>query len=306
MHTQNRAVVLAVAGVTLAASLQAQSFDILFRVTGVKGSCQVKKPDAAAFEPVTKGKAYPFGTTVRTGKDGEAFLLLSPDDSLRLSSLTEVTVTEPAGTAGNSNRVVRMAVGKLDVSVRDSLPEKALIVETAVASCDAFAGRSSVDLQRNRKPARGQLDQRLLVRTDNGAVRVAGPQFTVPRMKSGSALRIDSSADGAVTMLVNESNDYKVEIDNGTDTPVPMDTTTRSAVRICREPAPVGKKLVVSVLETTPDGKGKSNFAFVVGEPTLTSNVGLPEEHSATGTVSAAAAPATAGTNAAAKVESLF
>ena len=176
MHPLNRAARLAVLGVlALATSLQAQSFDVLFRVAGVKGVCQVKKPGANAFEPVLNGKAYPFGTFIRTGKDGEAFILLSPDDSLRMSSSCELSVSEPEGAPAGSNRVVRLAEGKLDVSVRDGLADKALLVETTVAACDSFVGRSTVELRKTRKPAKDKLDLLLLAHTDNGAIHVFGP-----------------------------------------------------------------------------------------------------------------------------------
>jgi hypothetical protein len=312
MHTRNHAARLAVVGVlALATSLQAQSFDVLFRVAGVKGDCQIRKPGANTFEPVMNGKAYPFGTSVRTGKNGEAFILLSPDDSLRMSSSCELSVSEPEGAPAGSNRIVRLAEGKLDVSVRDGLADQALVVETTVAACDSFVGRSTVELRKTRKPAKDKLDLRLLVHTDNGAIRISGPQFAVPKMKSGSTVRIESSTDRSMTRIINESNDYPVNIDNGTDTPVVMDTTTHSTIRICREQAPVGGKLVVSVLEIAPDGTGKGNsFAFVVGEPLLTVN-GLPTpagEHGATGDVTTATAPAATGpaTNAPPKEESLF
>jgi len=298
MRTLQPAVGLAAAGMLmLTTSLPAQPFDVLFRVTHVKGVCQVRKPDASAFEPVVNGKAYPFGTVVRTGKDGEASLALSAEDILRAAPLTEVCVTEPAGSSPCSNRVVRLAQGRLDVAVHEGLAEKALTIETEVASCDALSGRSSVEMNRTAKPSRERLDLRLLVRTDSGNLRVSGPQFQVPKMKAGSAVRIESSADRSVTRIVNEANDFKVDIDNGTDTPVSLETSPRGAVRICRQHAPVGGKLVVSVLETASDGKGKGNFAFVLGEPLLVTAGALPspaaDEHSATGGVSAASAPAT-------------
>ena len=311
MDTRSQAARLIVAGVLLVTSLQAQSFDILFRVSNIKGTCQVKKPGATTFEPAINGKAYPFGTTVRTGKDGESFVLLSGDDSLRMAAQTELSVVEPEGAPAYSNRVINLTEGKIDLAVHDGLAEKALVVETAVASCDSLVGRSSLELQKNAKPTKDKLDLRRLVHTDNGAVRVIGPQFSIPKMRSGSAARIESSLDRSITRITNESNDYTVSIDNGTDSPVPLETTTLSTVRIYREQAAVGGKLVVSVLETAPDGKGKGNFAFVLGEPSLTaSGMPTPSDASATGSVAAATAPATAAaaasTNAPSKEESLF
>ena len=310
MHTRNQAVRLVVVGVLAwATSLQAQSFDVLFRVSGIKGTCQVKQPGASVFIPATTGKAYPFGTTVRTGKDGEAFVLLSAEDALHMSPLCELTVTEPEGAPVYSNRTIRLEEGKIDVSVRDGLAEKALVVETGVASGDSFVGRCSIDLQKNKKPVKDKLDLRLLVHTDNGAIRITGPQFSIPKMRSGSAARIESSADRSITRIINESNDYTVNIDNGTDAPVVMETTTLSTVRIYREHAAVGGKLVVSVLETAPNGTGKGNFAYVLGEPALTTS-GLPAmSENSTGSVATATAPAATTaptTNAPPKEESLF
>jgi hypothetical protein len=290
--------------------LPAQSFDNLFRVTGCKGDCQVKKPGGTAFEPVFTGKAYPFGTIVRTGLAGELFVLLSPGDSLRVLAQSELTVWEPEGTIANSNRIVRLDAGKVEIIAREGLAEKSLTVETALASVDSFVGRSTMELTKAKKPARNQLDlcQRIHTESD-GSLRVRGPQFSIPKMKSGSSVRIESSLDRMITRITNEANDYLLNIENGTDAPVALETTTHSTVRICREQAPIGGKLVVSVLETAPDGKGKGNFAFVLGEPSLTSS-GLPliDEHALTGGVTTATATVGGTTNAPAtqKDETLF
>ena len=309
MYTLNHAVRLGVVGVlALAASLQAQSFDIMFRVSSLKGTCQVKTPGRANFEAALNGKAYPFGTIIRTGEDGSGYIVLSQDDTLRMSSLCEVAVSGSEDSPVGPKRVVRLEAGRLEIAVREGLAEKALIVETGVASCDGFAGHSSLELQKNQKSAKDKLDLRLLARTDNGVLHVYGPQFNIPKLRSGAALRIESSTDRSITRLINEAGDYKVEIDNGTDTPDTLDSTARSTVRISREQAAVGGKLAVFVLETVPDGKGRE-LRFVLGEPSLTAS-GLPataEEHSNTGGVVTATSPTVSGatTNAPSKEESL-
>jgi hypothetical protein len=309
MHARSRTVAsLAVLGfLTLATSMPAQSFDYLFRVTGCKGDCQVKKPGAAAFEPVFNGKAYPFGTIVRTGRNGELFVVFSQEDSLRLYPQSELSVWEPEGTSGNSNRVVRLANGKIEIVVREGLAEQSLVVETPIAACDSFAGRSAMELTKSKKPTRNRLDLSQLIHTETGALRVRGPQFSIPKMKSGSTARLESSLDRTITRITNESNDYLVNIENGTDAPVALETTTHSTVRICREQAPVGGKLVVSVLETAPDGKGKGNFAFVLGEPLLTA-AGLPalDDRSLTGGVTTATAGLTNAPTVQKDAEALF
>ena len=298
------AVGLAVANVaTQACALPAQPFDVLFRVTEIRGTCQVQKPDAAAFEPAVNGKAYPFGTRVRTGSDSKAVILLSPQDGLQMQSLCSLTVRQPAD--AETNRLVQVDSGKVVLSVRAGLPEKALTVETAVAACDSFVGRGEVQLIREKDALR------MDVSTGNGALRVVGPQFTIPKMKGGGAARIVSSLDRSITRIVNAGSEYKVDIDNGTDAPITLDSSTKGTIRIWREHAPVGKKLVVSVFASSPDGKGKENFAYVLGEPMLTAS-GLPiaaDESSGTGGVSRVGTPAgtsVSQTNTVKGVESLF
>jgi hypothetical protein len=312
MYMQSRmTATLAVLGLlALAPSLPAQSFDDLFRVTGCRGNCLVKKPGSAAFEPVFNGKAYPFGTTVRTGDDSELFVVLSTEDTVRLLPNSELSVWEPAGSAGNSNRVVRFQAGKIELATREGLAQQSLVVETELASCDSFTGRSAMEVQKKtaKKPVATQLDLSQKIATENGALRVRGPQFTIPKLKSGSSVRLDASRDRAITRITNESNDYLVNIENGTDTPVSLETTTHSTVRICREHAPVGGKLVVSVLETAPDGKGKGNFAFVLGQQPSPDASALPilDDRALTGGVVSASAPTNNATSVQQEANNLF
>lgn len=304
MLNLNRAArLVAIGAVVWATTLPAQTFDPLFRVANVKGVCQVKKPGATVFEPVVNGKAYPCGTSVRTAKAGQAVILLSTDDAVQMQPFTDVTVLAPDGTDGG--RLVRFDAGRLQTALREGLPEKAVVIETPVAVCDSIASRSDIVFSREKDGL--HLD----VSTGSGGIRIIGPQFAVPRLKAGTSVKVISTEDRSLTRITNTGGDYKFELDNGTDTPVSIDTTTRSTVRIWREHAAVGGKLVVSVFAAGPDGKGRENFAYVVGEPLIASS-GLPvtEEHLPTNGVSAASATSAGGatTNAAAtkKEKSLF
>ena len=290
MRIANRAVgLVVVSAVALATTLPAQIFDPLFRVTGVKGICQVRKPEAAAFAPVVLGKAYPFGTVVRTEKNGEAVINLSTGDAFRMQASTEVIVRVSPGS--DSNRLVQLESGKIQSDVHENLPEDAVVVETAVGACDAFTGRSDIQMSRDKNGLR------LEVTTGSGSARVRGPQFAVPKLKAGCSIRITSSEDRSLTRLVNTGGDYKMNLDNGTDTPVLMDTSTKSTIKIVREHAPMGGKLAVSVFAEGPDGKGRESFAYVVGEPNLTAGglPVLPEDHSPSGGVATATSPEIGG-----------
>jgi len=287
-HLNCAARLAAIGAVVWATTLPAQSFDPLFRVSNIKGACQVKRPEATAFEPAENGKAYPFGTAVRTTRDSQALILLSADDTVQMQALSDVTVLAPAGT--DAGRVVRLDGGKLQTFIREGLPEKAVVIETPVAVCDTIVNRSDIVLGREKDGL--HLD----VATSSGGVRIGGPQFSVPHLKAGTSVRIISTEDRSLTRITNTSGDYKIELDNGTETPVALGTTTHSTVRIWREHAAVGGKLVVSVFAAGPDGKGRANFAYVVGEPSIASS-GLPstEEHAPTGGVTTASAPLATG-----------
>ena len=280
-----------------ASGLRAQIFDPLFRVTNVKGVCQIKRPGAAAYEAVINDKAYPFGTAIRTAKDAEAVIMLSDNNAAKVYAESDVVVLLPEDAA--TNRVLRLDSGKIQTSIMDGLPEKAVAIETAAAACDSLNGRSEVSFRRDKD------GMRMEATVINGGMRVFGPQFAVPRIKAGGALAIFSSADRSITRLMNLSGDCKIELDNGTETPVVTDATAKSTVRIWREHAPVGGRLVVSVFAAGPDGRGKECFAYAVGRPTVSSS-GMPAEPvSATGGVEVATAPA--ATNAGPRtVESLF
>ena len=302
MRTLHEAAGWAATGaVALVTALSAQTFDPLFRVTNVKGVCEVRRPDDAAFAPAVNGKAYPLGTAVRTGKEGgEAVVRLSADDGLRLQAQTEVAVL--AQEDAPTNRLVRLAAGKIQTAMRDGLPERAVVVETAVAACDALAGRSDIAFARNQE---GLLMEVVI---GSGSLRLTGPQFAVPRLKAGCAVRVLSAEDRSLTRLTDTACDYQIALENGTDTPVLLDATAKSTVRIWREHAPVGGRLVVSVFAAGPDGKNGQNFAYTVGRSLFVASEipATPEEHGATGGVAAATAPASRTNTPAAKDDGLW
>ena len=289
MRTFPRAAGWIAAAAALAGTAPAQQpvFDPLFRVTNVNGACEVRKPDATVFEPVVPNKAYPFGTVVRTGqKDSEAVVRLNLQDGLRLQAQTEVTVLAPE--ASPADRVVRLANGRVRTSVREGVPEKAVTIETAVASLDALTGHSLLACSRDASGV--ALD----VTVEDGGLRVTGPQFAVPKIKAGCSLRVLTAEDRSLSRLTDVAGDYTIQLENGTETPVNFEATTRSTVRIWREHAPVGGRLVVSVFAAGPDGKNGQNFAYTVGRSLFVASEmpASPADTGATGAVATAAASA--------------
>ena len=247
--------------------------DELFQLTGCKGICQVRKPGDIEFQTAVKGKAYPFGTSVRTQKDGMATIQLSADDTLTLDSGTEIVpLLEKEG--GEARRVVELDAGKLTVFTT-SEGAAGLSVKTPVADCTEMHGRSDIALA---APSQ-KLDAYILSAqaASGGSVTISGPQFKVPGLKAGYSVKIATASDRSLTRILNTLGDYPVLIDNGGAEPVSISTSTKSTIRIWREKAPIGGREIVSVFATGPDGKGRERFAFAVGQPLVAAAVNAQE-----------------------------
>jgi hypothetical protein len=243
-------------------------FDPLFRLTNIKGTCLVRAPGATAFVPAVNRKAYPYGTAVQVAQASEAVVLFSPDNSIMMFGPAEASVEVQSDNA--EGRTLRLTSGEARTFIDEGLPEKAITVETPVATCDAFSGRSTIKLSRDA-------DTTLVLQVEaaSGNTRVTGPQFTVAKLKTACILQIRSSPDRSLTRLVNNGGDYTIALDNGTGTPVQFESTSKASVKIWREYAPVGGRLIVSVFAVGPDGKGRECYAFAVGQPAVASS-GMP------------------------------
>ena len=88
MNKQRMRWMLGLAPLMVAGSLAAASFEPLFRVVTPKGSCEVLVPGTSGYVPAQKGKAYPYGTSIRCGENGSAVILLSAKDAVQLEANT--------------------------------------------------------------------------------------------------------------------------------------------------------------------------------------------------------------------------
>lgn len=252
----------------LSAQTQA-AFDPLFRLANVKGACSVRAPEKAAFEPAINEKAYPYGTSIQIGLNSEAVILFSKDNSIQLIGPAEATVA--VQTNDVNGRILFLYKGEARTFADESLPETALIVETPLVSCDAFTGgRTTIKADVTKD---GTIVSR--VEAAAGSTRITGSQFSVPTLKSSCCINITSTPDRSLSKLTNLSGEYQIELDNGTDVPVIFDSTLKSSVKIWREYAPVGDRLIVAIFAIGPDGKGKECYAFAVGQPAVNAS-GMP------------------------------
>lgn len=283
------------APLVVAGSLAAAPFEPLFRVVSLKGPCHALVPGSADFVPVQKGKAYPFGTAIRCGKNAGAVLAFSAVDAVQLEAGTAVaTAEDPANPA---RKFLRLRAGRLGTRLSNGNPAEALTIETPVAACLDIEGAVKFEL------AGTEAGTALSIRTEpSSRAKVVGPQFIVPEIKNGMGARITTANDNSLTRIENLMGDYTVLINKGTDERapamvdgaanqdlLPVATSTRAAVKIWRSRAPVGGRLIVSALAADSSGKVTETYAFAVGQPNIASRAVFEDD-----------APVAAATNAAA------
>jgi len=252
---------------------EAQLFHPLVIVSSVKGVCEVLNPDVGSFAPAVSGKAYPLGTVVRTGPDGAAVLSFSGRDTVSLLAGTEAAADRGEGEKATTARVLRLIAGQVNFDLRDNLPEGAFTIETANAVCHNVAGRG---------------DYRVFKEDDNdvfqaatitGSARIVGPHYSIPALRAANTVNIMTAPNRSFSRLTSVSGDFKLVLEKGGEAPVEYAMSPKAVVKIWRENAPVGGRVVVSTLAVSPAGLAQHHFAYAEGREDLaTGELVTPEE----------------------------
>ena len=255
----------------LAASLHADTFNNLMRVIAPRGECQIRLPGAEEYVPVLKGKTYPFGSIVRTGKASDIVIALSDRDAVRLSENTVVAFG--IDHAANDCRIVGLRSGEILTRLDVVNTNEFVVIDTPAGRGVEMVGNARFSLSST------PLDDTLEVRAEaSSSIKVIGPQFAIPGLRSGNGVSITTMKDHSMTRISDLLGDYRVFVNkgnelnpdtsdvDGNESLLPVSMSSRSTVKIWRERAPVGGRLIVSVLATGPDGKGRESYAFAVGK----------------------------------------
>jgi len=243
-----------------------KGFDLLVRVISVRGAAEVKNPDTGVFAPMQKNKAYPLGSVFRTGAGGEVVVIFSGSESVQMFPNSEIVVL--ASKDNPKGRSVQLVSGRMLTFLKDNLLEGQFSVETPNASCKNMAGRADFSLKMEGE------NERLIVAAITGTIRVEGPQYTIAALRAANTVSVLTTPNRSLSHLTGEKGDYQITLDNETDSPVVYDMSPKAVVKIWREAAPVGGKMVVSTLVVSPTGKARHRISFVVGRKGIFS----PEE----------------------------
>ena len=261
---------LFLAAAMVVGTVSADSFNNLFRIMSPRGNCQIRRPGQEAFEPVIKGKAYQFGSTLRCGKDSEMIVSLSEKDAVAMTA-ESVAIAKLDHNDGN-RRVISLMQGEIKARLDVLNTNASVIIDSPVGRCVSMVGNAKIKL--TSTPGEDTLE---MTAGASCQVRLVGPQFVIPELKVGNSISISTLTDNSQTRIRDVSGDYRIFVNKGLEfNPMPSDSeeadvllpvamSAQSMVKIWREKAPVGGRLIVSVLATGPDGKGRESYAFAVG-----------------------------------------
>jgi len=234
-----------------------KGFDLLVRAEFVRGEVQVLNPDVGTSAPVVKKKAYPLGSSFRTGKGASMTLFFSANEYIELLENTEVVVL--ASKDDPKARSVRLGSGQIKTFLKDTLPEGQFSVETANVRCKNLAGNGRFSLTMDGEAENFQ------AATIRGTACVEGDQYTIEALRAANTVSVLTTPNRALSRLTSVKGDFKITLDNGTAKPVEYDMSPQAVVKIMRDAAPVGGRQIVSTLVMSPTGKARHHFTYAVG-----------------------------------------
>ncbi len=244
---------------TASIGMSADVFDPLFQIGKVGGTCIMRRPGVQEYEVAVEGRAYPYGTEVRTQADSEVIVFLSRTVQLRFGGSTSATVAH-SPSEGHDAKTVTMTSGTLGVFSPNDEAELPLKIVTPLAVIDNFKGRAELRL------VQGGEENHMVVATAIGDARVRGPQFSIEKMRRSARLEIITALDESYTSLAGKSGEFEMLIERGSEDPSIVEFRTGSHVKIWRRWSSLSNRLAVSVMVAGAGGGVKESFAYLQGE----------------------------------------
>jgi hypothetical protein len=227
----------------------ATPFDPLFLVSRVSGDCMVAAPDSGEFVPVTEGKAYPYGTRVKTGNDSTAIIKLSEGNECHLSA--NVSLSTGRDAKNEKHSIIKLEQGKVEVMLEQGFQDNnKFSVETASAVCEATACRFTVEARRDN-----QLDLNIglfTVSEDGTHVRIFGPNFEIPSLGRDGSVSVSGTSDRLFTRVKNLKATVNIVYKDSDGQDKTVELKQNSTAKISRKVS--DGNLHVTTIITKPDG----------------------------------------------------
>ena len=258
--------------------------DNLLVVASIVGYCEVQKPTVDKPEEVIVGRAYPLGSVFKS-KDAVMTVAFGEEASMKVFEGTEFIVSEQPENA--DGRVIQMFSGKINMLLPDDLEDETLFkVVMPEIVCKNLKGKSEMAFVCST-----DTEIQFLVRGVTGRVYVEGLNYSIPQIRAANIVQINNAKDHSFTRITSLSGDYVAELQNGTESPSLFTVSPKALLKIWRRKAPVGERMLVSVLTVSPAGKAKNNFTYAIGRDEIKTGE-LIQQESTEEAVPAAKTPA--------------
>lgn len=256
-------------GLLLSGAVSGAPFDALFKVTDCRGEVLVRTPDGGAFVAAEAGRAYPYGTTVRTDGKGSCVVVLSAGNQVKISADTVCMLAESQ--VKSTVKMISVDAGKIDVMLEENFGEaNEFHILTVVATGDSGGGGCSVDVQ-----SESDMDVATFS-VSSGTIKVTGPNFAIPSMNTGDTVTISTAKDKTYSLLETVAGDVDVEVKDADGNAKLVQTKAGSIIKIWCRTAESGKMLIVTILITTPDGSLEEAITYTEEIPETPPDTDIP------------------------------
>ncbi|MFC1452290.1 FecR domain-containing protein [Verrucomicrobiota bacterium] len=241
-----RRLIAVVVGVCLAVvfvgSVCAAPFEPLFRVMEAEGDCTIQTPAAGAFVPAIAGKAYPYGSRVRTG-DGSSLLVgFSDGNTCRMLANTHIDLVEDE--SNRSSKSLNMAVGNIELKLEENYQNNnAVTVVTLCANISCLSGGWYTLDGKDE----GEL-RVVVIACLAGELGVQGPQYEIPVLGEGDWVSISASRDKGFIRVRGLKGEFTLTVRDEEGNPVMIDMEPESVVKILQKRSATDQVLIVTLL----------------------------------------------------------
>lgn len=260
MHCFRVPGVLACVTFLLAQTSGAAPFDPVFRVLRYQGDCLIAAPGSSDFGPAKGRKAYPLGSTVRTGPASNALIAFSDGNECQLEARTTLVVE---GDSDNRTvRGVRLIAGHVTVGL-DEQTKFANLVDVRTPLATASAEKSRFDVRISGSNDLFEVRCECL----SGVLRVTASEFEVPVMKTADAVILSGDPGHSYLRARTVKGAYPANVRNDQGEVVPIPMKNNSTVKIWQRYSEPERVRGVVNRVYTPEGLSATNFSYALQGP---------------------------------------
>lgn len=253
---------------------QAGKFDPLFKIEAINGTCNVGAAGSETLEAAVEGKAYPYGTRVKTDRNSSCIIKFSTGNECMVMANADLILTE--GTQDKKIKNIKLNQGKIDVTLEhDYNKNNELNVETTAAICGAISCKFTVD-------ARTEDDLNLtIIGCAEGKIKLTGRNFGIMELDADDWITVASSLERDFIRIKNVKGLFQVIIKNDQGQEETIDLKPAGTLKIWTRRTEEGN-IVVTIMVLKPDGNAEKTYTYSDKDTRTQEEIKKEEENIAT------------------------